>query len=248
MMMKINVNGRQREAHAGESILDLCRREGIPIPTFCYHQAFGGQGACRMCMVEIKEEGQTRSRMVAACTYPLTQPAEITTESEQIRRIRRTIAMLLARRADKNALLETMCQKYGASRLPAIAVEPANCILCGLCIHACAEMGKSAIWSMFRGVDKRIATPYDEASDDCMGCAACAQVCPTQAIKVEEEGAVRRIWNKTFALVACTRCGKPYATRDELDYLGQHGDFGQEKLCEACRRKTLAANMQTFQA
>ena len=245
--MKINVNGQEREAHAGESILDLCRREGIPIPTFCYHQAFGGQGACRMCMVEIKEEGQARSRLVAACTYPLTGPAEITTESEQVQRIRRTIIMLLARRADKNPMLEEMSRTYGTVRLPAITVEPANCILCGLCIHACDEMGKSAIWSMFRGVDKRIATPYDEASDDCMGCAACARVCPTQAIKLEEEGAVRKIWNKTFALVACSRCGRYFATSEELEYLSQRGDFGQQKLCESCRKKSLANNIKTFQ-
>jgi NADH dehydrogenase/NADH:ubiquinone oxidoreductase subunit G len=246
-MMKITVNGLEREAHAGESILDLCRREGVPIPTFCYHQAFGGQGACRMCMVEIKEAGQARSRLVAACTYPLTGPAEITTESEQILRIRRTITMLLARRAGENPLLEEMSRTYGAVHLPAITVEPANCILCGLCIHACEEMGKSAIWSMFRGVDKRIATPYDEASDDCMGCAACARVCPTQAIKMEEEGAVRKIWNKTFKLLACSRCGRHYATKEELEYLSQRGDFGQQKLCEPCRKKNMAYNMKTFQ-
>lgn len=245
--MKIKVNGLEREARVGESILDLCRREGIPIPTFCYHQAFGGQGACRMCMVELKEEGQAQNRMVAACTYPIKSPIEIITDSERIQRIRRTIVMLLARRAPGDPLMETLVSNYEAPRMTTIEVEPANCILCGLCIHACEEMGKSAIWSMFRGIDKRITTPYDEASDDCMGCAACARVCPTQAISLEEEGAVRKIWDKTFTLVACSRCGKHYATQEELEYLQERSQYGQEKLCESCRKKSLALNMKTFQ-
>lgn len=246
--MKIKVNGQEREAHAGESILDLCRREGIPIPTFCYHQAFGGRGACRMCMVELKEAGQTHSRVVAACTYPIQSPVEITTESERIQKLRRTIVMLLARRADGNPLMESLARQYKSPRLTAIEVEPANCIFCGLCIHACAEMGKSAIWSMFRGVDKRIATPFDEASEDCIGCAACARVCPTQAIKLEEEGAVRKIWNKAFSMVACQRCGKHYATQEELEYLRERSEYGQEQLCDSCRKKTLALNMKSFQS
>jgi NADH dehydrogenase/NADH:ubiquinone oxidoreductase subunit G len=48
-------------------------------------------------MVEVKEEGQKQARLVAACTYPLNTPVEITTESEHIQRVRRTIVMLLAR-------------------------------------------------------------------------------------------------------------------------------------------------------
>lgn len=246
--MKILLNGQEREAQTGDTILDLCRREGVFIPTFCYHQAFGGQGACRMCMVEVKEEGQVQNRLVAACTYPLHRPAEITTESERITRIRRTLAMLLARRAGEHPLLQEMMEQYGAPAMTPFTVEPAACILCGLCIHACEEMGKTAIWSMYRGIDKRVATPYDEAAEECMGCAACVRVCPTQAIKMQENSAERIIWNKTFELAACQRCGRFYATREELAYLQEHGEYGQEQYCESCRKKMLAENMKTFQS
>ncbi|NLT19737.1 MAG: 2Fe-2S iron-sulfur cluster binding domain-containing protein [Syntrophomonadaceae bacterium] len=245
--MKIMLNGQEREAREGETILEMCRREGIPIPTFCYYQAFGGQGACRMCMVELREEGQEQTRLVAACTYPIKSSVEIITESERIQRLRRTIVMLLARRAPDNPLMEALARTYSSPRLTAIEVEPPNCILCGLCIHACEEMGRTAIWSMFRGIDKRIGTPYDEASEDCIGCAACARICPTQAINLEEEGSTRRIWNKTFELVACQRCGKNYTTREELEYLWERTEYGKEKLCESCRKKTLAINMKSFQ-
>lgn len=245
--MKIMLNGQEREARIGETILELCRREEVSIPTFCYHPAFGGQGACRMCMVELKEEGQEQSRLVAACTYPIKSSVEIITESERIQRLRRTIVMLLTRRASEHPLMQEMAVRYAAPGLTALSVEPPNCILCGLCIHACEEMSKTAIWSMFRGIDKRIATPYDEDSDDCIGCAACARVCPTQAISLKEEDGQRIIWNKTFNLVACQRCGKKYATREELEYLRKRSGYGQEQLCESCRKKTLALNVKAFQ-
>lgn len=244
--MKIKVNGKELEAIRGESILELCKRENVPIPTFCYHQAFGGQGACRMCMVEIREEGLDKTRLVAACTYSLNSQIEIITESETIKRIRRTIVMLLARRAEDSPLMKEMADTYNTPRLDAVVTEPKNCILCGLCIHACEQMGKSAIWSMFRGIDKRIATPYDEASDDCIGCAACARICPTQAISLEEKDSKRVIWNKSFELVACQRCGKEYATREEIEYLKERSEYGQENLCESCRKKMLAITVKNY--
>lgn len=246
--MKILVNGQEREAQVGETILELCRREKVFIPTLCYHQAFGGQGACRMCMVEVREAGQAETRLAAACTYPLQHAVEIVTESERIQRLRCTIVMLLARRAGDDPGIRDMKQRYAAPDLTAFQVEPPNCILCGLCIHACAELGKSAIWSMYRGIDKRIATPYDEAADDCIGCAACARMCPTRAISWQEEGTKRIIWNKSFELLACQRCGKYYATREELEYLQERSDYGQEQYCESCRKKALAARMQTYQS
>ncbi|NLB52753.1 MAG: 2Fe-2S iron-sulfur cluster binding domain-containing protein [Syntrophomonadaceae bacterium] len=244
--MKIKLNGKEREAMPGESILELCKRENVPIPTFCYHQAFGGQGACRMCMVEVREEGQKEARLAAACTYLLNREAEVITESDRIQRIRRTIVMLLKRRAAGDPILKELADAYAAPDLEAVVTEPENCILCGLCIHACEEMGKSAIWSMFRGIDKRIATPYDEASDDCIGCAACARICPTHAISMEEKDSKRIIWNKSFELVACRRCGKEYATREEIEYLKERSDYGQENLCESCRKKTLAITVKNY--
>lgn len=247
MVMKITVNGQEREARAGETILELCRREGIFIPTFCYHPAFGGQGACRMCMVELKEKGQKNSRLVASCTYPINSPVEVMTESARIQRLRRTIVMLLKRRAATHPLMEELARSYEAPGLAALTVNPPNCILCGLCIHACEEMGKSAIWSMFRGIDKRVATPYDEAAGECMGCGACARVCPTQAISLEEDETGRKIWNKTFSLVACERCGKNFATQEQWEFLCEHSSQSQEPLCENCRKKVLAASIKNFQ-
>jgi ferredoxin len=115
------------------------------------------------------------------------------------------------------------------------AVADEKCILCGLCAKACAEMGTGAISTVGRGIAKKIATPYEEASPDCIGCTACAQVCPTHAIEFSESGKNRTIWGKTFELVTCADCGKPFATREELTYLES-----DETRCADCRKKAAA--------
>ena len=40
-----------------KNILELIRKAGIDLPTFCYHSDLSVYGACRMCMVENKWGG-----------------------------------------------------------------------------------------------------------------------------------------------------------------------------------------------
>ncbi len=136
--------------------------------------------------------------------------------------------------------------KCGESRLKINASE--RCILCRLCVRACEEIGTSAIAAILRGTEKRISTPFDSASTVCIGCAACANICPTGAIELSETPAERTIWNKTFTMVSCQGCGQSFATREQWDYIAERtGISGTEtKLCEVCRRKNMAAQIEQF--
>jgi len=61
------------------------------------------------------------------------------------------------------------------------------CHLCGLCVRVCEELiGQSAISFIGRGVDRRVGTPFLRFSDSCIACGACAFVCPTGAIRLED--------------------------------------------------------------
>lgn len=244
--MKISIDQQVIDVNPGETILEAARQHGINIPTLCYHEAFGGQGMCRMCMVEVKTAHS--AIIVAACTYPITEAIEVQTSTPMIEKARRTIIELLYRSAPSSPFMEKLYRDYqcGVNRLKISASE--RCILCRLCVRACEDIGSSAISAILRGTEKRISTPFDSASTVCIGCAACANICPTGAIGISETSKERTIWHRTFVMVSCQRCGQSFATQEQLDYTAERtGMQGWEiNLCQDCRKKHLAAQIEQF--
>lgn len=241
--MKIIIDRQEIDANPGETILEAAHRHGIDIPTLCYHEAFGGQGSCRMCMVEVKTRSATR--LVASCTYPIDEAIEVKTSTPVIERTRRTIVSLLYRSAPNSEFIGKLYSEYKCLGNRLEIDESERCILCRLCVKACEEMGSSAISAILRGTEKRISTPFDEASIVCIGCAACANICPTGAIELLQTNEERTIWNKTFAMVHCESCGQPFATQEQLDYVVSRVGIESNvaRLCEKCRKKNLAAQI-----
>ena len=60
----IIVDGRKIQATSGSLLIDVCKRAGIEIPSFCYYPGLSLQGACRMCLVEIART----PKLQTACT------------------------------------------------------------------------------------------------------------------------------------------------------------------------------------
>ena len=52
--IRIEVDGKVVEGFEGQTILEVCRDNGIEIPTLCYEPKLPGFGACRMCVVEVE--------------------------------------------------------------------------------------------------------------------------------------------------------------------------------------------------
>lgn len=242
--MKIIIDGTELEAVPGETVLQAANRAGISIPTLCYHKAFQGQGRCRMCMVEVTRNGVKRT--VASCTYPVAEGIEVLTSTPAIKELRKNIVMLLYKRAPNSPLMKELYQQYGCQDNSLTEDPKEKCILCGLCVKACHEMGNGAISFIMRGTEKRVATPYDEGAPECIGCGACARVCPTGAIEMMEEGNKRTLWHQDFELVACDRCGTPFATRQELERSALYREKGAPQLCDSCRKKQVAEMIQEY--
>lgn len=90
--MKININGKDYEAKAGQTILRACRDNGIDIPTLCHDERLKPFGSCMLCRVEV--EG-SRGTMLS-CGAEITEGMVIRTDTEAVRKSRQVCLELLA--------------------------------------------------------------------------------------------------------------------------------------------------------
>ena len=59
----VTVDGIPVEINGEKNLLEIVRKIGVRLPTFCYHSELSVYGACRLCMVEVEGRG-----LVTACT------------------------------------------------------------------------------------------------------------------------------------------------------------------------------------
>ena len=89
-MIKVVVDDRSYNVEEGSRLIDLLIKEKIKVPYFCYHEALGADGNCRMCMVEI--EGQKRPQI--ACDTFVKKGMEVRSKGDNIEKVRTNILEL----------------------------------------------------------------------------------------------------------------------------------------------------------
>jgi NADH dehydrogenase/NADH:ubiquinone oxidoreductase subunit G len=238
-LITLTIDGTSCECEKGTFLLQVCKRNGIFVPTLCYHEGLGGLGACRLCIVEVIERG--RSKVVVSCVYPVERAIEVRTRSDLIKEQRGVILALLHHLAPNAQAITQMAAFMGVD-LPRLANKPDGdkCVLCGRCTTACELLGTGAIAKINRGTTKEIAMPYHEQTSECIGCGSCAHVCPTGAIAYEATEESFAIWGKTFGLLRCGQCGAPYVTREQFEFMREHHAGPTEPLCDECQKKSAA--------
>ena len=210
----MTIDGIPVEINGEKNLLELIRKVGVKMPTFCYHSELSIYGACRMCMVENKWGG-----LEAACSTPPKAGMEIRTNTERLRKYRKMILELLLANhcrdcttCDNNGSckLQDLAKRFDINdvRFPNTAEKPKiedssvsivrdqhKCILCGDCVRMCSEVQNvGAIDFAHRGSKMTISTAFDMplAETTCVGCGQCAQACPTGAIVVKNN--ISSVW------------------------------------------------------
>lgn len=196
MKVTFTINEQSVEAGPGWTVLDTARHYGIEIPTLCHHGSVTPSGACRLCMVELRQGDW--SKLVASCIYPVQEGIRIYTETPRVDNVRRWIFEMLLSYCPASSEIRAMAAKYGVTSTRFSSEDPERtCMVCGLCARVCEEVvGLSAIAVVDRGVHKKVGSPYFKPTDVCVACGCCVSVCPTSAMQsifdsVRGEPAVR---------------------------------------------------------
>lgn len=205
----LTVNGREVEFGDERNLLEVIRKAGIELPTFCYHSELSIYGACRLCIVEVDGRG-----IMASCSTKPEKGMVIHTETKQLREIRKiNLELLLANHkrecptCARSSLctLQDLARRLGVEEVrykqrrefvpldtssPSLVRDPNKCVLCGDCVRVCREVqGIGAIDFVSRGAKAQVAPAFchDLADVECVNCGQCAAVCPTGAIIPRQE-------------------------------------------------------------
>ncbi len=230
--VELTIDGRRVSGMSGQTILEAAKENRIHIPTLCHHPRLPIMGACRVCVVEI--EGAPR--LEASCATPIRKGMIVRTDSERVRRARRTVVELLLTRHKVHCLT---CESNGNCDLqdlayemeidmdslsfeieepdepidsssPAIIRDPSKCILCGRCVAACQdERVEHILGFVERGSDVQVASGMSQPlfETDCTYCGECLQVCPTGALIEKQSRFMGRWWELERVETTCPYCG-----------------------------------------
>ncbi len=229
-MVNITINGVEMQANKNSLLIDKLLDENIHIPHFCYHQALGKDGNCRMCMVEI--EGQKRPQI--ACDTPVKDGMIVRTMGKNIEKVRRDILEL---ELINHPIDCPTCDQAGECKLQdyymlsgfyesRINVESKNharkridlgsnvmldqerCVLCTRCVRFCSKITKTNELGVINRADHSVIGTFPGRPLSNPYAMNVIDICPVGALTNKDFRFKQRVWFlETFDAI-CNGCSK----------------------------------------
>ena len=208
-MVKLTVDNIAVEVEDGATVLDAAKKANIHIPTLCYFKKLNEIGACRICVVEVKDN----ERLVAACNTKAEDGMVVFTNSPRVREARNVNIQLILSEHDCYC---TTCVRSGTCQLQKVANDlnifrneyetriernkphgdfplvrdAGRCIKCMRCVQVCDKIQALHVWEV-QNTGSRTTVAVKEHKKlwetDCSLCGQCITHCPTGALRERDD-------------------------------------------------------------
>ena len=229
-LVTIKINDEKIKAKEGELLIKLLKKEHMDVPYFCYHDALGADGNCRMCMVEI--EGKKRPQI--ACDTPIKEGLSVKTNSEMIKRVRKNILEL---ELINHPIDCPICDQAGECKLQDyymeyglyegridkakkvhfqkhldigsnVILDQERCVLCQRCVRFTDKITKThELGVIGRGNHSRISTMPGKKLDNPYAMNV-VDLCPVGALTNKDFRFKQRVWFLKSTPSICHGCAK----------------------------------------
>src|SRR3989344_1068015 len=160
--IKIKLNGKEVICDEGQTIMQVAKKNGLILPSLCFHPDFTVQANCRVCVVEI--EG--RKNLATSCSTKVSEGMTVKTDTARVRFARDlNIELIFAEHIEKcptciwrfNCKLLELADKYKIEITKfkdrkskrttykfanAVEIDGSQCIDCRNCLEACNSLQK----------------------------------------------------------------------------------------------------------
>jgi NADH-quinone oxidoreductase subunit G len=201
-MIEIKINNQTITTEDNSRLIDICDKNNIKIPRFCYHKNLSIAASCRMCLVEVKGN----PKMQPACSTLVYDGMEIFTENEKVKKSQQAVMEFLL---INHPLDCPICDQGGECELQDVAInygsnqtffsegkrvvadddigeliqtDLTRCIHCTRCVRFGTEIaGISELGAIGRGDEMQIST-FLASSVDSELSGNMIDICPVGAL------------------------------------------------------------------
>jgi NADH-quinone oxidoreductase subunit G len=231
-MPHIEIDGRPVEVAAGTNVIEAAKKLNIEVPHYCYHAGLTVVGSCRMCQVEIEQNG--RKSIVVGCNTPAADGMKVTTLGETVHKLRSSVLEFYLQHHPLDCPicddagecdLQNYYMKYGLhdSRVdlvekahkhkvhdvgPTVVLDSERCVLCSRCVRFCREVAGADELGIFGsgGHAELMNVPGKRLENDYAG--NVVDLCPVGALTDKDFRFKRRVWYLKRTTSICHGCSR----------------------------------------